>query len=67
MREKFTHRWLDDVKRMQSVLIREGHLVSLRECVNIWEDYSDSYAAGWMCLPSDDSELYNILIRDLDE
>jgi hypothetical protein len=59
---KFEHRWLDDVKRMQSVLIGHGHLVSLQECADIWDEYSYSFAAGWMCLPSDDLDLYNILI-----
>lgn len=66
-KQEFTHRWLDDVKRMQRVLISEGHLVSLQECADIWDDYSDMFAAGWLCLPSDDSDLYNILILKLDE
>jgi hypothetical protein len=64
---KFTHRWLDDVKRMQNVLISNGNLVSLQECADIWDGYSDSFAAGWMGLPSDDSDLYNILVLYLDE
>lgn len=57
----YTHRWIDDVKRIQEVLLNNGYSSLLKDCGDLWEAYSDSYAAGWLGLPEDDEELWNIL------
>lgn len=57
----FQHRWIDDVKRIQTVLQTNGYNLALRDCAGLWEDYSDSMCAGWMCLPSEDRDLFKTL------
>ncbi len=57
----FTHRWIDDVKRIQKVLLDNGYSSLLEDCANLWEAYSDDYCAGWMRLEKDDKDLFNIL------
>lgn len=63
--KNFTHRHLEDVKRMQRVLQANGYHADLDDCARLWDDYSDMYAAGWLGLPSDDDELLNTLINQL--
>ena len=45
---KFTHRHLEDVKELQARYAKLGYNYPLEQCANIWEDYSDGYAAGWL-------------------
>lgn len=54
----FEHRYPEDLQRIQKVLIDQGYIVSLRDCATLWDEYSDSMCAGWMCLPHDDAEVY---------
>ena len=54
----FEHRHLDDVKRIQRVLLAHGYESDLESAADIWDEYSDSMAAGWMFLPPDDLELW---------
>ena len=35
--------------------------MSYEDAAEIWEDYSDSYAAGWLILPKDDNELWQTI------
>ena len=60
----YTHRWLDDVKRIQQVLKDNGYSSLLEDCGKLWDDYSDDHCAGWMGLPEDDEYLWYIL-KDL--
>lgn len=57
----FQHRWIEDVKRIQRVLLDNNYTSTLKDCANLWDDYSDSMCAGWMNLPKDDYELFSIL------
>jgi hypothetical protein len=57
----------DDIEEMQRVLIANGYEASRDDLIACWTDYSDSYAAGWMGLPSNDDELLSILLGRLDE
>ena len=57
----YTHRWIDDVKRIQQVLLDNGYSSLLEDCERLWDNYSDDMCAGWMGLPEDDEELFNIL------
>lgn len=62
-KEVFEHRWIRDVERIQEVLLYNGYSSTLRDCANLWDDYSEAYAAGWLGLPDDDRELWDILIN----
>ena len=54
----FTHRWIEDVKRIQSVLLVNGYEADLKDCADLWEEYSDDMCAGWIGLPEDDEDLW---------
>ena len=57
----FTHRHIHDVKRIQQVLLDNNYSSTLKDCAELWENYSDSMCAGWMGLPDDDDELFGTL------
>jgi hypothetical protein len=57
----YTHRWIEDVKRIQQVLLDNGYSSLLEDCGRLWDNYSDDMCAGWMGLLEDDEELFNIL------
>lgn len=57
----FTHRWLEDVERIQKVLLENGYSSPLSDCSGLWNDYSGSMCAGWLGLPEDDKDLWEIL------
>lgn len=60
--ENFEHRWIEDVKRIQQVLLDNGYTSTLKDCADLWEDYSDSYCAGWLNMDSyNDEELFSVL------
>lgn len=61
----YTHRWIGDVKRIQDVLLKNGYSSLLKDCGDLWEDYSDSYVAGWLNLPENDEDLWSILENKL--
>lgn len=53
--------YLSDTERIVKVAFANGYTISLKQAEAAWEAYSDSMAAGWMRLPEDDEELWNIL------
>lgn len=53
--------YIDDTKRIVKISFDNGIILSLKEAEEIWEEYSDSMAAGWMNLPEDDKELWLII------
>lgn len=57
----FEHRWIDDVRRIQKVLLDNNYSSDLKDCADLWNCYSDDMCAGWMGLPEDDEELFSIL------
>jgi hypothetical protein len=57
----------DDIEEMQRVLIANGYEASREDLIACWLDYSESFAAGWMGLPSNDDELLSILLGSMDE
>jgi len=48
---EFYHRHLDDVAKIKEVINHNGYHCTLKDAANIWQDYSDLMAAGWMGLP----------------
>jgi hypothetical protein len=61
---EFTHRWIDDVKRIHKILSSRGYSSTLEVCANSWENYSDSMCAGWMNLPKEDEDVFNIVLSN---
>lgn len=57
----YQHRHQSDVERIQQVCMRNGYEADLEDCAGIWDDYSDMYAAGWLGLPDDNDELWQII------
>ncbi len=58
MKEEFTHRFIEDVERIQKILKIRGFEYSLNECAGAWDEYSESMAAGWMDLDEEDYFVY---------
>lgn len=62
--DKFTHRHLEDVKELQARYAKLGYNYPLEQCANIWEDYSDRYAAGWLGM-GDENDIINFCKQNL--
>ena len=60
-KEKFEHRFIEDVERIQQVMVSKGYYCTLKMSASMWDEYSDIYCAGWLGLPESDEELFNIL------
>lgn len=60
------HRHHEDVERIQRVILQNGYEADYDDAAKIWDDFSDSYSAGWLGLPDDDKELWQI-IKDIVE
>lgn len=58
MKEEFTHRFIEDVERIQEICKTRGYDFSLVECQIAWDDYSDSMCAGWMHLPKENDNVW---------
>lgn len=49
---------LFDLLRLQRELLREENILfNLRECANIWQNYSTDLAAGWLLFPDSTIEI----------
>lgn len=70
MREIFTgdYNHIDDCRRIQNILKKEGYTITLNECEELWEAYSDNYCAGWLILKDykDEDILISIKHRLID-
>lgn len=52
--DEFRH----DCERIQRIFKAHWDIdVPLEHCAEIWEDYSDGFAAGWLFLPPEDRDL----------
>lgn len=56
--------YIEDTKRIVKVAFENGFILSILEAEELWEEYSDSMAAGWMGLPDSDEELWAIIKGD---
>jgi len=59
--EIFTGEYRDDCERIQRILRDKGYNATLQQCEELWDDYSDSMAAGWMGLGDNDEDVYSHL------
>lgn len=63
MESRDDYRYLgDDVDRLVRVAADRGYDLSRSDAVWVWEDYSDSYAAGWLGMKDyEDDEIWSII------
>lgn len=52
---------IKDCKRIQTSFLQHGYIISLETAQTIWEEISEKYAAGWIGLPKDNTDLWIIL------
>jgi len=48
---------LDLYRLQKQLLIEEGLVASLEDCVNIWCNYSADLSAGWLFFPKNDTDI----------
>lgn len=60
--DTFEHRHMSDVQRIYEVMTSGGVETDLQTCAYIWDSYSDDYAAGWLGLPEEDTDLFNTIM-----
>jgi hypothetical protein len=48
----------DDVERIIRIFANRGYEISYMDACHAWELYSDSMAAGWMSLDSEDEYVF---------
>ena len=53
----------EDVDRIVKVCHDKGYTITRRTAVEIWEEHSESMAAGWLFLPDSDIQIFEIVIR----
>lgn len=53
----------DDVRRIVELLDSKGIIITPSEAEELWSIYSDDWCAGWLILPSNDNELFRIIIE----
>jgi hypothetical protein len=49
---------IEDINRIQRLLIDKGYYAENSQCRRIWELHSEDYAATWLELPTNDEKLY---------
>lgn len=42
--------YLDDCNKIKDILANQGYIATLQQCYDLWSEYSDSMAAGWMSM-----------------
>jgi len=51
----------EDCLRIQIVCLKHNYYLTIPECEEIWEEYSDSIAASWLFLPKEDDMLWTMI------
>jgi hypothetical protein len=51
----------DDTQTIVRVIRAKGYECSPEQARELWQQYSRSFAAGWLVLPEDDEELFTIV------
>lgn len=60
-------RHASDVERIQRVALSHGVLLGWMDAYSLWDNHSDSYAAGWLFLPDNDDELWNTIKYEIQD
>jgi len=53
----------DDVQRIVRLFREHGYDVSPLEARAVWSIHSGGFAAGWLTLPADSDELWQVLVE----
>jgi hypothetical protein len=56
-----------DIDRIIKIFADRGCEISAESAVKSWEEYSSSYAAGWLTLHETDEEIFNNCLQYLEE
>ena len=59
--------FVDDCNRIQQVLMEHGYYATIDQCEELWEMYSEEYAAGWLSLPEDSKDIYEYVKDYIEE
>jgi hypothetical protein len=51
----------EDIKRIVHACETYGYSLSEADAERFWSDYSESYCAGWLTLPTEDSMIVEIV------
>jgi len=56
VKEQYNHHfeYKNDIDRIVKIFADRGYDISHSDAVRAWEQFSESYCAGWMSLGSDD-------------
>lgn len=57
-------RYREDCERIVRISMMHGYNITLGQAEQVWDDYSDSMAAGWMNLPESDEEVWEVLSEE---
>lgn len=52
---------LDLIRLQKQLLIEEDLLLSINECADIWQGYSNDLQASWLFFPEKDEEIINYI------
>lgn len=62
LNNKINHGNIEDLEFIQmSFIIRKGWLLTLAECCELWEDYSQSLQAGWIFIPKQPYQIIEMI------
>jgi hypothetical protein len=58
----------DDIMRLSRVAAMHGHVLPADVAYEVWSEYSDTFAAGWLYLDGhDDDQLWFVIQRYTEE
>jgi len=61
-KENFHLQFKSDISKIQDALFDRGFYATAEQCAELWELYSETFAAGWLCVgDSSKEELFNCL------
>jgi len=59
---EYSEEYREDCERIKAVLIENGFInAGLNDAIWLWNEYSESYAAGWLGLPDEDEKIYDCI------
>jgi hypothetical protein len=63
VKEQYNHHfeYTNDIDRIVKIFADRGYEISASDAVKAWEQFSESYCAGWMSLGSDDEVFRDVV------
>jgi len=56
-----------DCNRIQQALMEHGYYATIDQCEELWEMYSEEYAAGWLILPEGNIHIFEYIKSYIEE